>query len=170
MTVTKEQIVEVLARKDTVGMHAVGRALVHLFNRQTSYEQAAECTSEHNGVGFTGVDGEIGASMAKFYKSRGFLSPKQVAVWQKPHGKTGATKISKYWGQIMEEAYKKEAASKPEEEHIHDEDGEIALMNKLETDLEQREETEQEAVWNEEVDGDFGNAMELKMVADEMAS
>lgn len=106
--VTKEQIVEVLDRKDHVGMHAVGRALVHLFNRQTAEEQEAEITKDHNGVGFTGVDGEIGTSMAKFYNRNGYLTAKQIAVWQKSHGKTGATKISKYWKQIQEEAEKKE--------------------------------------------------------------
>ncbi len=104
---TKEYIQEVLTRKDNVGVHAVGRALVHLYNRQTTDEQNREATLENNSVGFTGVDGMIGASMAKFYKKRGYLTPKQVAYWQRSHGKSGATKIGKYWKQILEEAGKK---------------------------------------------------------------
>lgn len=105
---TKEYIQIVLARQDQVGMHAIGRALVHLFNRQTAAEQINEQTIEHNTVGFTGVEGEIGASMAKFYQDRGYLTPKQIAYWQRPHGKSGTTKIGKYWRQILDEAQMKQ--------------------------------------------------------------
>lgn len=110
MTVTKEQIQIVLARNDNVGKHAVGRALVHLFNRQTAVEQISETTQDHNGVGFTAFDGEIGTSMAKFYKRTGFLTPKQVAYWQKGCRKGSSTsRIGKYWKQLLEEAEKKQA-------------------------------------------------------------
>ena len=107
MIATKETILQVLQRKDHIGMHAVGRALVHIYNRQTATEQSCERTIELNGVGFTGVDGEIGASMAQFYINRQYLTPKQVAYWQRPHGKSGSTKIGKYWKQLLEEANKK---------------------------------------------------------------
>ena len=106
--VTKEQIQQVLARTDEIGMHAVGRALVHLYNRQTTQEQATECTIEHNGRGFTGADGHIGASMEKYYMNNKFLTAKQVSYWQK-NTASGSSKIGKYWKQIQEEAEKKKA-------------------------------------------------------------
>lgn len=106
---TKEYIQEVLSREDEIGMHAIGRALVHLLARQTYDEQVAEQTKYHNGVGFTGCDGEIGASMAKFYERRGYLTVKQVKYWQKKIGKKQqTTRIGKYWKQILEVAEQKQ--------------------------------------------------------------
>lgn len=107
---TKEYIQDVLARDDSVGMHAIGRALVHIFNRQTADEQEREETSHLNGRGFTGVDAKIGSSMAKFYTRNNRLSPKQMVVWQKP-SKTGTSKIGKYWKQLLEEAQAKQGVS-----------------------------------------------------------
>lgn len=107
MELTKDTIQAVLAREDNVGMHAIGRALVHLFDRQTAYEQQAETTYEANSIGFSAFDGEIGASMAKQYTKRGFLTPKQVAVWRRPRKNSTTTKIGKYWKQILEIAQEK---------------------------------------------------------------
>jgi hypothetical protein len=100
---TKEYIQTLLVRNDVVGMHAVGRALVHIRNRQTRVEQSSETTIEHNGVGFTGADAAFGTRLAGFYERNGYLSPKQVAVWQKLNRK-GTSRIGKYWGQLLEEA------------------------------------------------------------------
>jgi len=106
-----KRVVDVLARKDKVGMHAVGRALVHLFNRQTSDEQAVEDTRYDNGIGFTSADARMGTSMAKFYMKNGFLTPKQVAYWQATKKRDGTSlkraRITKYWRQLCEEAQKK---------------------------------------------------------------
>lgn len=113
MTIAAEQLTvdyikEILARNDTVGMHAIGRALVRLLDRQTHEEQIIEHTTVNNGIGFTGFDGEIGTSMAKFYKARNFLTAKQLAFWQKPSRKNSknstSTNISKYAKQLLEDA------------------------------------------------------------------
>ncbi len=73
---------------------AVCRALVVIFERQTSFEQSAETTSEKNDIGFSGVDAEICSSFAKQFMSRGFLSPKQMVIARK--------KMKKYWKQLAE--------------------------------------------------------------------
>ena len=69
------------------------RALLKIYEFQTYEEKQYEATTEYNGVGFTGVDAEILTSFAKQYKSRGFLSPKQMVILYK--------KMPKYWGQIV---------------------------------------------------------------------
>lgn len=107
-----KRIVDVLQRRDNTGMHAVGRALVHLYNRQTADEQMMETTNVDNGRGFTVADGMIGSSMAKFYMRRGYLTPKQLAHWQSNtncHGEQlRRPRITKYWKQLCEEAIKKQ--------------------------------------------------------------
>lgn len=100
----KAKIETCLLRKDKVGMIAVGRALVHLRNRQTVAEQCSEQTIEHNGRGFQPAHAYIGTNMANFFDSKGYLSPKQVEYWQKPTGKHGKPRITRYWRQLMEEA------------------------------------------------------------------
>lgn len=73
---------------------AVCRALIVIFERQTTDEQAYDYTRDANSVGFSGVDAEICSSFAKQYQSRGFLSPKQMVVARK--------KMKKYWKQLAE--------------------------------------------------------------------
>lgn len=100
----REKIETVLVRTDKVGMHAVGRALVHLKNRQTLDEQRSEETKVHNGRGFQPTHAKIGTSMATFYEKNGFLSPKQVEYWQKETAKVKKPRILRYWKQLLEEA------------------------------------------------------------------
>lgn len=69
------------------------RALIKIFEFQTKMEQEHEETRETNGVGFTGSDAEILSSFAKQYQTRGFLTPKQMALVFK--------KMPKYWNQII---------------------------------------------------------------------
>lgn len=107
------QIETVLSRKDKVGMHAVGRALVHLKNRQTLDEQRSEDTKHANGRGFQPVHAKIGTSMALFYEKNGYLTPKQVEYWQKETLKVKKPRISRYWKQLLEEAEKKMALKNP---------------------------------------------------------
>lgn len=102
------QIENVLTTSNPIRVHAVGKALVHLFNRQTEEEQLCETTNRNNGIGFTGAHGEIGTSMAKFYMSRGFLTPKQIDYWQRPVGKLNRPRILMYKKQLLEEAIKKQ--------------------------------------------------------------
>lgn len=74
---------------------AVARAVHLVYKNQTASERAIGATVEDNGVGFTGVDGGILSSYAKFYEKAGFLTVKQIAVARK--------KIVKYWRQILKD-------------------------------------------------------------------
>jgi len=108
MLPTVDTIKNVLDRKDEVGMHAVGRALVHLLNRQTHYEATVEITRFANSEGFAVNDAKKGTGMAKFYKNRGFLTEKQIAYWQKPCRKgSNTSRIGKYCKQLLEVAIDK---------------------------------------------------------------
>lgn len=109
----KAKIEAVLVRKDKVGMVAVGRALVHLRNRQTADEVASGTTRVHNGMGFMPQHAEIGTSMANFFEKNGYLSPKQVAYWQGTSEKIKKPRITRYWKQLMEEAERKAALASP---------------------------------------------------------
>lgn len=73
---TIDEIRELLKSND----NAVIRGLLTIYAFQTYTEQETENTSEHNGVGFTGVDGGILSSFAKGYKKYGKLSVKQMAI------------------------------------------------------------------------------------------
>lgn len=115
----KVRIQTVLLREDNLGMHAVGRALVHLLNRQTLAEKLAKDTKEDNDRGFTGSDAFMGQNHAEFYKAKGYLTPNQLRHWQKKprrdiEGKViewtaePSKRLTKYWAQLMEESKKKE--------------------------------------------------------------
>lgn len=80
-------------------MRFVGTALVRIFSLQTEDEKVSESTLHQNGMGFSGVDAEIGSSMALFFSKTGFLTPGQVAVWTK-RGKNGRPRILKYAKQL----------------------------------------------------------------------
>lgn len=69
------------------------KALIKIYEFQTSEEQEIERTCVHNSIGFSGVDGKILTSFAKQYLKRGFLSPKQMILVYK--------KMPKYWNQII---------------------------------------------------------------------
>lgn len=45
---------------------AIGRAMVKLYQRQTTAEMIANRTSEHNGRGFSSMDAGIGSYMARW--------------------------------------------------------------------------------------------------------
>ena len=79
---------KILTRDD-----AVKKALLRLYSWQTEDEKQAEQTQEHNKRGFNGVDSEILTSFAKQLESKGWLSPKQIALARK--------KILKYSTQIF---------------------------------------------------------------------
>lgn len=69
------------------------RALVKIYERQTSSEKAMGTASVQNGIGFTGVDAEFLGGMAKYYISRGSLTDKQLSWVMK--------KMHKYHSQII---------------------------------------------------------------------
>ncbi len=78
----------------------VEKAIVAIFEYQTSHEQTVETTEQNNGVGFTGADAFILSSFAKQIKAKGDrkielgqrLSAKQMAIATK--------KMGKYAGQL----------------------------------------------------------------------
>ena len=85
---TKEEIREKMA---TDGRWLI-RGLLAIYDRQTFQEQLNGYTVEDNGIGFNGVDAEILSSIAMNYKTRNFISPKQLAIVQK--------KMPKYANQL----------------------------------------------------------------------
>ena len=84
MALTREQVVALVVREDAVGMNAVGRALVHLLNRQTREESRDNTTKNHNDVGFTPADARFGCIHAKYFIKHKMLNEWQVAYWRKP--------------------------------------------------------------------------------------
>jgi hypothetical protein len=93
------------------------RALIVIFEHQTSEEQSTESTRDANGVGFSGVDGQILTSFAKQVlrhqadknpKFKSPLSERQMAICR--------NKIKKYAGQIARIVRAKETARLQAEE------------------------------------------------------
>lgn len=105
----RTQFNALIERNDEVGMHSIGRALVHLLNRQTADEQRDSTTKYHNNLGFTGADARRGTITAKYYLKHRTLQEWQIAYWLKQDRK-GRTRLGKYYAQIAEEARKKELA------------------------------------------------------------
>lgn len=95
--VTKEFLKTKLAENPTL---VIGRALVAIFNNQTAEERAHNTTKFHNGVGFTGTDGRIGAITAKYYLKHKRLEDWQIKNWLKPTGKNQEPRILKYAEQL----------------------------------------------------------------------
>jgi hypothetical protein len=85
---TAEEIKVLLAESDK----AVARAILAIYNLQTADEQSIKETTEHNGVGYNGVDANFMSSLAQFYQSKGFLTAGQL--------KYGRKAIMKYAGQL----------------------------------------------------------------------
>ena len=109
MQISKESIQALLLRNDTVGMNAVGRALIVLHRNQTADERQVQATKHLNLRGFTPCDAKRGSSMAEWYMRTGFLTPKQLAYWVEP-ARTEArrVRITKYWKQLVEAAEAKQ--------------------------------------------------------------
>lgn len=105
----RAQFNELIERTDEVGMHAMGRALVHLFRRQTFDEQQSNDTRHDNGRGFTASDARSGSISAKYYLKHNRLESWHQAMWLK-RNRRGQTRLGKYYGQILEEAKKKALA------------------------------------------------------------
>lgn len=91
--ITQLQKKEFLKKKLSSDPRWVKNALLRIYAFQTSEEQNSEQTYFHNGVGFTGADGEILSSFAKQLQRKGFLSPRQMRILYK--------KMPKYWKQIL---------------------------------------------------------------------
>jgi len=105
--VTRDTLQALMDRNDEVTRHAVGRALVVLFKRQTETERQANETNTHNNVGFTSGDAWGGCIAAKTYIKNGTLADWQVAKWTKRSATTGYSRLCKYWRQLDEAAQEK---------------------------------------------------------------
>jgi hypothetical protein len=91
--ITKSKIREFIKYKLSNDQKWSEKALLKIFEFQTKEEKSMEQTTDHNGVGFTGIDGELLSSFAKQLERRGYLSPKQLNILFK--------KMPKYWAQII---------------------------------------------------------------------
>ena len=69
--VTKKQQQEFLKEKLSTSKVWALNALVKIYENQTEDEQNSEHTIEANGIGFSGLDGNILSSFATQYKKRG---------------------------------------------------------------------------------------------------
>lgn len=106
---TRNEYIALILREDEVGTRAVGRALVHLFNRQTEDEQAVNDTRHHNQRGFTGADARRGSITAKYFLKHRTLLDWQLEYWRAPN-RRGVPRLGKYYAQIAEEAKRKATA------------------------------------------------------------
>ena len=91
--ITKAALVEFLRKMLTTNEKWAQAALVRIYDNQTEGEKNAEETIVQNGIGFTGGDARLLTSFAEWYKSHGWLSPKQMAYVYR--------KIGMYAGQLM---------------------------------------------------------------------
>lgn len=160
--VTKSEIINLLRTND----RAIARALVVLADRQTADEQASEATKYNNGRGFRPCHAHMGTSMAKFFRARGYLSPKQVAYWRATM-KTGQMRIEIYAGQLLEAAQVKAAAKASAAQVSAKSGGNHGVYQPATNMVKVNGEWERPAA-NPYVGQDVGNMMEERMVRQEM--
>ena len=86
------------------------KALLRIYENQTTEEKASQSTIKYNGVGFTGQDATILSSFAEQFKKYGRLSDKQNAILLK--------KIGKYAGQLVNMSIKNKLIVKVGKEYI----------------------------------------------------
>ena len=91
---TKDEIKGLIETRDD----AVIRGMLRIYDLQTESEKVFGDTHEHNGVGFSGVDGEIMSSFSEFVNKAGFLTYKQMKIARK--------KMLKYASQLTKIANK----------------------------------------------------------------
>lgn len=91
--VTKKELRAFLKTKLESDARWTLRALEFVYDHQTDAEKSVEATTEFNGVGFSGADGEFLSSLARQYKERGRLSEKQMQFVFK--------RVPKYTNQIF---------------------------------------------------------------------
>ena len=95
--VTKGELVEFLRNMLTTNERWAIGALMRIYDNQTSSEQVGADTHALNGIGFTVGDAHLLTKFAEWYKSHGWLSPKQM--------KWVYAKMGKYTGQLMKMEY-----------------------------------------------------------------
>lgn len=103
---TKNDITKMLENSDT----AVQRALIAIWERQTTSEKASQSTHINNSIGFNGFDAGILSSFAEQFQTKGWLSTKQMIIARK--------RIMKYAGQLADIANEKLATATITQETI----------------------------------------------------
>lgn len=93
LSVTNVQIKEYLRKRLSEDKQAL-RAMELIYNYQTPTEQSHKRTELRNNIGFSGVDAELMTSFVNQYKTRGFLSKKQMEIVRRV--------MKKYWRQVKE--------------------------------------------------------------------
>ena len=86
----KDQIIHMLETNDK----AVARALIRIYERQTSSEQAEHTARENNNRGFNKADAPALTSIAQKLLHYGSLTPNQLKYVRR--------RITKYWRQLLE--------------------------------------------------------------------
>lgn len=89
---TKKQVSEIIKYKLATNPNWALRGLVRIYEFQTLSEQQIGNTTEDNGVGFSGCDGEILSSFARQVNVGHTLSTKQMNLIHR--------KMPRYWKQI----------------------------------------------------------------------
>lgn len=112
--VTRASLSQLITRGDMTSIHAIGRALVHLHNRQTVSELASGSTNTDNGRGFTHSDARSGTIHARYYLKHRNLLPWMVEMWTKPNSK-GIPRLAKYHAQLNSIAETKRMKSEPKQ-------------------------------------------------------
>jgi hypothetical protein len=82
---------------------AVERALVVLLERQTADERIAETTKHDNDRGFLPYDAKIMTSMAKWVRSGGRLSERQLKWLRNGKSARFPSRIGKYHRQLLDQ-------------------------------------------------------------------
>ena len=95
--VTKGQLVKFLRKQLTSNEKWAKAAMLRIYDNQTTSEQAGEDTHNLNGIGFTVGDARLLTRFAEWYKTKGWLSPKQM--------KWVFVKMGKYAGQLVKMEY-----------------------------------------------------------------
>lgn len=93
-TITKGNLTEFIREQLKTNEQWAKRALVVIYERQTTDEQNTLSTNHHNNIGFTGADAYILTSLAQFYKRNKYLSEKQMKIVFR--------RIHKYCRQILD--------------------------------------------------------------------
>ena len=81
--ITKGAIAEYVREQLKTNERWAKQALLKIYELQTAEEQASGYTKVYNGVGFSGVHGEIMSSLAEQLLNKGWLSPKQMKLVHK---------------------------------------------------------------------------------------
>ena len=102
---TKDSLVKALKEQLATRDNQAIKGLLTIYSYQTSEEQDNGYTKEYNGVGFSGFDSEILSSFAEQYKTKGWLSPKQMMFVKKymPKYATQLIRLSILEGKIKKE-------------------------------------------------------------------